>query len=200
MLFVQRYIYYIQSICARLFLTWTLQLPFGVIEFALYCICKQVNISLVEEMVECFFSTSPGMRCRLVESLMTASQDVASQYVGVIQADPSLPPNSMPEVIGDTTRFVWNFLADRTALQRENSPEKCTSVCKNPEEVCVGATNSHTGRCRMSATRYLKLLLKMACNYQIDRVIQVPTKHVNNDLGLESVWSSKSWEIGVLNL
>lgn len=115
-----------------------------------------MNTSLVEELVECFSSTSPGMRCRLVESLMTASQDVASQYVGVFQADPSLLPNSMPEMIGDTARFVWNFLADRTALQRENLPDKCTLDCKNPEEVCVGATKTQKGQCRVSATRYLK--------------------------------------------
>ena len=135
------------------------KLYFGVTEFAMYCLKKQVNVSLVEEMVECFFSTSPGMRCRLVESLMTASQDVASQYVGVFQADPSLSPNSMPEVIGDTARFVWNFLADRTTLQRKDLPEKCTVACKNPEEVCVGATQSQIGQCRVSATRYFKIAI-----------------------------------------
>jgi nicastrin len=132
-------------------------LSFAVTEFASYCIHEQVNVSLVEEMVEFFFSTSPGMRCRLVESLMTASQDVASQFVGVFQADPSLSPNSIPEVIGDTTRFVWNFLADRTALQQD-LPEKCTVVCKKSDEVCVGATQSQTGQCRASATRYFKIV------------------------------------------
>lgn len=115
----------------------------------------QANTSLVEELVECFSSTSPGMRCRLVESLMTASQDVASQYVGVFQADPSVLPNSTPEIIGDTTRFVWNFLADRTSLQRENLPAKCASECKIPEEVCVGTTKTQQGQCRASATRYV---------------------------------------------
>lgn len=111
-------------------------------------------MSLVEEMVNCFFGTSPGMRCSLVESLMTASHDVANHYVGVFQADPSVSPNSMPEVIDDTTRFVWNFLADRTALPREDLHEKCTLVCKNPDEVCVGATQSQLGQCRVSSTRY----------------------------------------------
>lgn len=132
-------------------------LDFFLSDFARYRICKQVNTSLVEELVECFSSTSPGMRCRLVESLMTASQDFASQYVGVFQADPSALPNSTPEIISDTTRFVWNFLADRTSLQREKPPVNCASVCKNPGEVCVGATKSQQGQCRASATRYVNI-------------------------------------------
>lgn len=113
-----------------------------------------MNASLVDEMVECFYNATPGLRCRLVESLMTASQDSANHYVGVFTAD----PGSSPEVYDDTSRFVWNFLADRTKLEdtqqaNSSSHAECTFSCKNPEEVCVGATEKHMGQCVVSSTR-----------------------------------------------
>ncbi|XP_024365272.1 nicastrin isoform X1 [Physcomitrium patens] len=166
----------------------------------------QVNMSLVEEMVNCFFGTSPGMRCSLVESLMTASHDVANHYVGVFQADPSVSPNSMPEVIDDTTRFVWNFLADRTALPREDLHEKCTLVCKNPDEVCVGATQSQLGQCRVSSTRYVPAysprlkfhdywwqLLPLEAGDKMGAADPVYTESFWNSISIRSYQKEDSW-------
>lgn len=119
----------------------------------------QVNVSLVEAMVGCLFHQEPGMTCELVKSLMRPSQGFTTHYVGVFQGEPSAIPD--PYYIGDTSRFVWNFLADRTELNRKEwkkfpaQNEECTDACKNPEEVCVASTADHKGRCIVSTTRYV---------------------------------------------
>jgi nicastrin len=99
------------------------------------------------------------MTCELVKSLMTPSQGFTTHYVGVFQGEPSTIPD--PVYIEDTSRFVWNFLADRTELNRKEwkkfpaQNEECTDACKNPEEVCVASTADHKGRCIVSTTRYV---------------------------------------------
>lgn len=112
-------------------------------------------MSLVEEMVKCFSDSTLGKKCELVESLITASQGFTNHYVGAFVGDPTSSP--LMEFIDDTSRFVWNFLADRTKLQATNQGstlrQECTLSCEKPDEVCVGATESHSGRCIVSTTR-----------------------------------------------
>lgn len=114
-----------------------------------------VNETLVEQLAGCLSSCDPGMACSLVSSFITPTQACPNHYVGVFSGDPSLPP--VLENIDDTARFVWNFLANRTASTANGSNSgtviECTSSCSDSEQVCVGSTVEHKGVCANSTTR-----------------------------------------------
>ncbi|KAL2608334.1 hypothetical protein R1flu_026907 [Riccia fluitans] len=128
-----------------------------------------VNSSLVDDLVGCLIAQTPGMECDLVKGLITPTQKYANHYVGVFLGEPTSSPYL--ENVDDTSRFVWNFLASRTGIIRHqrvrdrddagrrnafaSSFEECTQKCSNADEICVGATGEHKGRCMMSTTRYL---------------------------------------------
>ncbi|KAG6547977.1 hypothetical protein Mapa_010799 [Marchantia paleacea] len=129
----------------------------------------EVNSSLVNELVDCLLTQSPGMVCDLVKGLITPTQQYANHYVGVLLGEPSFSPYL--ENVDDTSRFVWNFLASRTGIVRNqqvkdgvaagkkrasaSSFEECLQKCSNIDEICVGATGEHKGRCIMSTTRFV---------------------------------------------
>eukprot|EP00250_Pteridium_aquilinum_P005740 c15793_g1_i1 orf=779-2905(-) len=116
-----------------------------------------VNGSLVEQLGGCLSTCDPGMACSLVSSFITPAQTCPNHYVGVFSGDPSLPP--VVENIDDTARFVWNFLANRTASTGDGTDSstvmECTTGCSDSEQVCVGSTVDHKGVCVHSTTRYV---------------------------------------------
>ncbi|KAJ7533501.1 hypothetical protein O6H91_13G052200 [Diphasiastrum complanatum] len=122
-----------------------------------------VNSSLVQELVGCLLTFKPGMMCDLVKDLITPTQPYANHYVGVLLGRPSSSP--MLENVDDTSRFIWNFLADRTDLQKisrkrsdvgnKSTIEKCSQTCRTPNTVCVGSTVDHQGTCKYSTVRYV---------------------------------------------
>ncbi|KAK3159038.1 hypothetical protein QOZ80_2AG0144890 [Eleusine coracana subsp. coracana] len=85
----------------------------------------RVNVSLVEGTIGCLLTCAPGLSCGL-----------------------------FPSYAGDTSRFVWNFLADRTSASAGNK-SSCTGKCNDEGEVCVGAEVEGGGRCVISTTRYV---------------------------------------------
>ncbi|PAN08097.1 hypothetical protein PAHAL_1G387100 [Panicum hallii] len=113
----------------------------------------KVNVSLVEELIGCLLTCNPGLSCGLVKSFISpSSSSCPSHYVGVFLDDPS--GTQFPSYADDTSRFVWNFLADRTSTSAGNK-SSCTGKCGDEGEVCVGAEVEAGGRCVLSTTRYV---------------------------------------------
>ncbi|XP_039791374.1 nicastrin-like isoform X3 [Panicum virgatum] len=113
----------------------------------------KVNVSLVEELIGCLLTCKPGLSCGLVKSFISpSSSSCPSHYVGVFLDDPS--GTQFPSYADDTSRFVWNFLADRTSTLAGNK-SSCTGKCGDEGEVCVGAEVEGGGRCVVSTTRYV---------------------------------------------
>lgn len=110
-----------------------------------------VNVSLVEELMGCLLDCDPGLSCNLVKNYISPTITCPSHYVGVIPDEPSSTPY-LGSVV-DVSRFLWNFLADRTSIPRENSSSTCSKGCNNGE-VCVRAETDGKGVCVISTTRY----------------------------------------------
>lgn len=111
----------------------------------------KVNVSLVEELVGCLLTCEPGLSCDIVKQFISPRNICPTHYVGVFVDAPS--ETQHPQYADDTSRFVWNFLADRTsAPHKKLSP--CKGECNNPSDVCVGA-ETESSRCVTSTTRYV---------------------------------------------
>ncbi|CAJ1867672.1 unnamed protein product [Sphenostylis stenocarpa] len=111
-----------------------------------------VNVSLVEQLLGCLLDCDPGLSCELVKKYISPLSTCPSHYVGVILEEPSSTPNT--GYINDVPRFVWNFLADRTSIPRENSSD-CQHGCNGRDEVCIKAETDGKGVCVLSTTRYV---------------------------------------------
>lgn len=110
----------------------------------------KVNTSLVEELIGCLLNCDPGLSCELVKRYISPSSVCPNHYVGVILDEPSSTP--YPGYVHDVSRFVWNFLADRTSIPKENSSSVCSQNCDDKSEVCLGAETGK-GTCVISTTR-----------------------------------------------
>ncbi|CAA6664769.1 unnamed protein product [Spirodela intermedia] len=115
----------------------------------------KVNASLVEELVGCLLSCDPGLSCDLVKKLISPGAVCPNHYVGVFLNQPS-DTQSLANV-DDTSRFVWNFLADKTSTSKgSNGRSTCPEGrCSAEDEVCVGMEADGEGRCVVSSTRYV---------------------------------------------
>lgn len=113
-----------------------------------------VNASLVEELVGCLLSCEPGLSCSLVKKYISPSTTCPNHYVGVFLDVPS--NTNYPGYVDDTSRFVWNFLADRTSVTSESSGSSCLGECSVAGEICIGRGGNaeSKGRCVVSSTRY----------------------------------------------
>lgn len=111
-----------------------------------------VNESLIQQLIDCLLTCDPGMTCSLVSSFITPTQKCPNHYVGVFLGNP-LEQETL-ENIDDTARFIWNFLASHSA-SAVNSTEasECTTSCESTDQVCVGSTVEHKGKCVPSTTR-----------------------------------------------
>lgn len=114
----------------------------------------QVNASLVEELVSCLLSCDPGLACGLVKNYISPSATCPSHYVGVILGEPS--SNPYLGYVDDISRFVWNFLADRTSIPSQNASSACPHNCSNSGQMCIKAEKDGKGVCVTSTTRYLR--------------------------------------------
>lgn len=112
----------------------------------------KVNESLVEELIGCLLSCEPGLSCELVKKFISPSRTCPSHYAGVLVDSPD---SQNPQHVDDTSRFVWNFLANRTGLPGRNVSFGCSGKCDNAGEICVGFENERKGRCVISTTRYV---------------------------------------------
>lgn len=112
-----------------------------------------VNTSLVEELVGCLLNCEPGLSCELVKNYIAPTNACPSHYVGVILGEPSSKPYL--GYVDDVSKFVWNFLADRTSTPKENASSSCSNDCSKKEEVCIKAEIIGKGVCVVSTTRYI---------------------------------------------
>lgn len=115
-----------------------------------------VNVSLVEQLMDCLLDCDPGLSCELVKKYISPASTCPSHYVGVIMDEPSSTP--YPGYINDVPRFIWNFLADRTSIPRENNSSGCQQGCNSRDEVCIKAETDGKGVCVLSTTRYFSCL------------------------------------------
>lgn len=111
-----------------------------------------VNVSLVEQLLGCLLDCDPGLSCELVKEYISPTSTCPSHYVGVMIDEPSSTP--YPGYINDVPRFIWNFLADRTSILRENNSSGCQQGCNGRDEVCTKAEIDGKGVCVLSTTRY----------------------------------------------
>lgn len=115
-----------------------------------------VNASLVQELMGCLLSCGPGLSCELVRSYIVPSSSSAcpSHYVGVMVDEfSSTPPR---EYVSDVSRFVWNFLADKTSVLNETTSSICSQNCSNNGGVCIRSETDGKGVCVFSTTRYIQ--------------------------------------------
>lgn len=113
----------------------------------------KINATLVEELLGCLLDCKPGLSCSLVKHYISPSTTCPSHYVGVILGEPSSA--LYPLYAGDISRFVWNFLADKTSTPSKNASSTCPKDCNGVGELCIGSEADGKGVCVISTTRYL---------------------------------------------
>uniref|UniRef100_A0A0A0LBN5 Nicastrin n=1 Tax=Cucumis sativus TaxID=3659 RepID=A0A0A0LBN5_CUCSA len=149
----------------------------------------KVNTSLVEELIGCLLNCDPGLSCELVKRYISPSSVCPNHYVGVILDEPSSAP--YPDYVHDVSRFVWNFLADRTSIPKENTSSVCSQNCDDKSEVCIGAETGK-GTCAISTTRYIPAYstrLKFESGYW-----SVLPPNSSDHLGtVDPVWTESNW-------
>lgn len=118
----------------------------------------KANVSLVKELMGCLLGCEPGLSCELVTKYITPSHSCPSHYVGVMVDEPTSTPH--PGYVSDVSRFVWNFLADRTSIQKDNTSSECSQECSSKGGVCISAETNGKGVCVISTTRYLLFFIK----------------------------------------
>ncbi|XP_062107639.1 nicastrin [Humulus lupulus] len=149
-----------------------------------------VNVSLVEQLMGCLLDCEPGLSCELVKNYISPSSTCPSHYVGVILDEPSSTPS--PEYISDVSRFVWNFLADKTSLPKGRTPSVCTQDCSEKGGVCTRAEVDGKGICVVSTTRYVPAY-STRLNFQSETWIVLPSNS-SDPMGMhDPVWTESNW-------
>lgn len=156
-----------------------------------------INGSLVEQLVGCLLTCNPGMTCSLVNSLITPAQTCPNHYVGVFLGDPYAQP--VLENIDDTARFVWNFLANRTASIANNTNDsvvsECSSTgCLDSQQVCAGSTAEHKGICVLSTTRYVPAY-STRLQYGASGWLVIPAASGDKMGELDPVYTESYWKV-----
>ncbi|XP_040950584.1 nicastrin isoform X3 [Gossypium hirsutum] len=148
-----------------------------------------VNASLVEELISCLLDCDPGLSCELVSSYITSVDTCPSHYVGVVLGEPSSTPS--PNQVDDISRFVWNFLADRTSTPKGNTTV-CSKDCSNNGGVCIRAETDGKGICVNSTTRYVPAY---STRLKLDSgTWKVLPPNSSDPMGmLDPVWTESNW-------
>lgn len=111
----------------------------------------KVNASLIEQLIGCLLSCEPGLSCELVQHYISTTTACPSNYVGVILGEPSSTP--YPGAVADISRFLWNFLADKTSVPMVNFNSTCSQSCSDGGGVCIRVESDQKGVCVISTTR-----------------------------------------------
>ncbi|XP_051192784.1 nicastrin [Lolium perenne] len=149
----------------------------------------RVNVTLVEELIGCLLTCDPGLSCGITKSFISTSSSCPSHYVGVYQDSAS--STQFPSHADDTSRFIWNFLADRTGTLAGNI-SSCTGKCSDENEVCVGAEVEGGGRCVVSTTRYVPAY-STRLKFE-DNVWHVLPANSSDPMGAaDPVWTESYW-------
>ncbi|XP_044468163.1 nicastrin isoform X3 [Mangifera indica] len=148
-----------------------------------------VNVSLVEELMSCLLSCEPGLSCELVKNYISPDNACPNHYVGVVIGEPS----SNPGYVDDISRFVLNFLAEVTSIQKENASSSCLRGCTN-NEVCIRAETEGKGVCVISTTRYVPAY-STRLKFESGTWNVLPSDS-SDPLGLvDPVWTESNWDV-----
>ncbi|KAF9622991.1 hypothetical protein IFM89_035706 [Coptis chinensis] len=74
----------------------------------------------------------------------------SSKQLRLVSLWENLPPPLL-DYVSDISRFVWNFLAERTSLPSENASIACSTCSK--AEVCIRSEKKGKSTCVVSTTR-----------------------------------------------
>ncbi|XP_026407913.1 nicastrin-like [Papaver somniferum] len=154
-----------------------------------------VNSSLVDELLGCLLTCEPGLSCALVKGYITPTSTCPNHYVGVILG----PPLSTPYVedLRDTSRFLWNFLAEKTSKPRKENSTICSKDCSSKGGVCIRAETDGKGTCVLSTTRYIPAY---STRLKFDTGIwNLLPANASDVMGMvDPVWTESFWsEIGL---
>ncbi|XP_068663226.1 nicastrin isoform X2 [Aristolochia californica] len=145
-----------------------------------------INATLIEELLECFLTCDPGLACGLVKDFIVPSSICSRHYVGVLQGSPS----PYPQYVDDTSRFIWNFLSDRTSIWGKNVTS-CSQGCQNPGEVCVRAEIEGKSSCMISSTRYVPAY---STRLKFEGSWRLMPPNVSDEMGMvDPVWAESYW-------
>jgi len=120
----------------------------------------------VAELKGCLVASSPAMQCDVARALITASGAPVQHYIGVLHTVSKDSQDGDPSVKGDLPRFLWNFLANATAVRQSGygtaREQKCDMVKHRCPAglVCVGHKTGDVwpegaGVCLIAAARYV---------------------------------------------
>uniref|UniRef100_A0A6M2F4Y3 Nicastrin n=1 Tax=Populus davidiana TaxID=266767 RepID=A0A6M2F4Y3_9ROSI len=150
-----------------------------------------VNASLVEELMSCLLDCEPGLSCELVKSYIVPTNQCPNHYVGVILGEPS--SNPYLGYVDDVSRFIWNFLADRTSSSMEVASSDCSKECSNKGGVCIKAEVDGKGVCVISTTRYVPAY-STRLNYESGTWHVLPSDSSDPMGMVDPVWTESNWD------
>ncbi|KZV53792.1 nicastrin [Dorcoceras hygrometricum] len=150
-----------------------------------------VNASMVEELLSCLLKCEPGLSCDLVKHYISPSSTCPSHYVGVVLGEPSSAPN--PAYVGDVSRFVWNFLADKTSTPSKSTSSACPNDCKDVGELCIKTENDGKGVCVVSTTRYVPAY-STRLKYESGGWTLLPYNSSDTMSMEDPVWTESNWD------
>lgn len=151
----------------------------------------KINASLVEELLGCLLDCEPGLSCELVKHYITPSTTCPNHYVGVIMGEPSTA--RYPAYAGDISRFVWNFLADKTALSSNNVSSSCPKHCNGDGELCIRQEADEKGVCVFSTTRYVPAY-STRLKYESGSWTVLPSSSSDMMGAKDPVWTESNWD------
>ncbi|XP_021757387.1 nicastrin-like isoform X1 [Chenopodium quinoa] len=151
-----------------------------------------VNASLVDELLDCLLKCDPGLSCGLVKNYILPTGACPSSYVGVIVTDPSSPPYR--GYSSDISRFIWNFLAEKTAMKMENTSLNCQQGCRSESEVCIKAETDNIGVCVKSTTRYVPAF-STRLQYESGSWKLLPPNSTDPMSMADPVWTESNWDV-----
>ncbi|PIN06941.1 Transmembrane glycoprotein nicastrin [Handroanthus impetiginosus] len=151
----------------------------------------KINSSLVEELLGCLLDCEPGLSCGLVKHYISPATTCPSHYVGVILGEPSSEP--YPPYAGDISRFVWNFLADKTSIQSRNGSSSCPKDCSGDGELCIRQEADGKGVCVISTTRYVPAY-SARLKYESDSWTVLPSNTSETVDAEDPVWTESNWD------
>uniref|UniRef100_A0A2P2M6K5 Uncharacterized protein MANES_02G078600 n=3 Tax=Rhizophora mucronata TaxID=61149 RepID=A0A2P2M6K5_RHIMU len=149
-----------------------------------------VNASLVEELMGCLLSCEPGLSCELVKKYISPRATCPSHYVGVIVGEPSSSPH--PGSVSDVSRFLWNFLADKTSSRKEGI-SNCSEDCSNKGGVCIKAETNDKGFCVSSTTRYVPAY-STRLKFESGTWNLLPSNASDQMGTVDPVWTESNWD------
>lgn len=150
----------------------------------------KVNASLVEELMGCLLDCDPGLSCELVKKYISPSTTCPSHYAGVILGEPS--PTPYPGNVDDISRFLWNYLADKTSISKANVSSNCSKDCKDKGGACIKFETDGKGVCAVTTTRYVPAY---STRLKFDAGIwKLLPPNSSDPMGMvDPVWTESNW-------